>query len=54
MTKKNFLQFRLIEHQTELQKVDVNDDDMWKIEKIVKTRGKERNKHYFVRSLQYN
>ena len=40
-------------YQSELQKVDVNDDDMWKIEKIVKTRGKVRNKHYFVRWLHW-
>jgi hypothetical protein len=31
-------------YQSELQNVDVRDDDLWKIEKIVKKRGKRRSK----------
>jgi hypothetical protein len=27
-------------YQSELQKVDLRDDDMWNIEKILKTKGK--------------
>jgi hypothetical protein len=34
-------------YQSELQKVDVRDDDIWKIEKILKTKGKATNKPYF-------
>ena len=40
-------------YQSELKKADVNDDDMWKIEKIVKTRGKGRNKQHYVRWLHW-
>ena len=31
-------------YQSELQKVDIRDDDMWKIETILKTKGKGNNK----------
>jgi hypothetical protein len=31
-------------YQSELQKVDVRDDDIWNIEKILKTKGKGNNK----------
>ena len=31
-------------YQSELQNVDVRDDDLWKIEKIVKKRGKRHSK----------
>lgn len=27
-------------YQSELQKTDVKDDDLWKVEKILKTKGK--------------
>jgi hypothetical protein len=30
-----------------LQKTDVKDDDLWKVEKILKTKGKGRHKQYF-------
>lgn len=40
-------------YQSELQKVDVKDDDLWKVEKVLKTRGKGRNKQYFVKWLHY-
>jgi hypothetical protein len=40
-------------YQSELQNVDVRDDDLWKIEKVVKTRGKGRNKQYFVKWLHW-
>ena len=38
-------------YQSELQKVDVRDDDIWKIEKILKTKGKGNNKQYFIKCL---
>jgi hypothetical protein len=38
-------------YQSELQKVDVRDDDIWKIEKILKTKGKGNNKQYFIKWL---
>lgn len=40
-------------YQSELQKVDVNDNGLWKVEEILKTRGKGRNKQYFVKWLHY-
>jgi hypothetical protein len=40
-------------YQSELQNVDVRDDDLLKIERIVKTRGKGRNKQYFVKWLHW-
>ena len=36
-------------YQSELQKVDVRDDDIWKIETILKTKGTGNNKHYFIK-----
>jgi hypothetical protein len=36
-------------YQSELKKVDIRDDAMWKIERILKTKGKGNNKHYFVK-----
>jgi len=36
---------------SELQKVDARDDGMWKIEKILQTKGKGNNKHYFPKWL---
>ena len=40
-------------YQSELQKVDVRDDDMWKIEKILKTKAKGSNKQYFIKWLHW-
>ena len=40
-------------YQAELQKVEVRDDDLWKVEKILKTRGKGRNKQHFVKWLHW-
>ena len=31
-------------YQSELQKIDVSDDDLWKVEEILRTKGKGRNK----------
>ena len=31
-------------YQSKLQNVDVRDDDIWNIEKILKTKGKGNNK----------
>jgi hypothetical protein len=36
-------------YQSELKKVDIRDYAMWKIERILKTKGKGNNKHYFVK-----
>jgi hypothetical protein len=40
-------------YQSELQKVNIRDDDMWKIEKILKTKGMGNNKQYFVKWLHW-
>jgi hypothetical protein len=40
-------------YQSELQKVDVWDDDIWKIEKILKKKGKGNNKQYFIKWLHW-
>lgn len=40
-------------YQSELQKIDVNDNDLWKVEKILKSKGKGRNKQYFVKWLYW-
>jgi hypothetical protein len=40
-------------YQSELQKKDVKDDDLWKMEQILKTRGKRRHKQYFVKWLHW-
>ena len=40
-------------YQSELQKVDVRDDDIWKIETILKTKGKGNNKQYFIKWLHW-
>ena len=40
-------------YQSELKKVDIRDDDMWNIERILKTKGKGNNKHYFVKWLHW-
>jgi hypothetical protein len=40
-------------YQSELQRVDVRDDDIWKIETILKTKGKGNNKQYFIKWLHW-
>lgn len=40
-------------YQSELQKVDMDDDALFKIEKIEKERGKGNNKEYFVKWLYW-
>lgn len=40
-------------YESELQKVDYNPDQTFKVEKIIKTRGKGRNKQYFVKWKYY-
>lgn len=40
-------------YQPELQKVDVRDEDTFKIEKILKTRGRGPNKQHFVKWLHW-
>jgi hypothetical protein len=40
-------------YQSELQKVDVRDDDIWKIEKILKKKGKGNNKQYVIKWLHW-
>lgn len=40
-------------YQSELQKINLNDDQMWKVEKILITKGKGQNKRYFVKWLNW-
>ena len=40
-------------YQSELQKVDLNDNNMFKIEEILKERGRGQNKEYFVKWLYW-
>ena len=40
-------------YPSELQKTDVKHDDLWKVERILKTRDKARNKQYFVKWLRW-
>ena len=40
-------------YQSELQKVDIRDNDIWKIEKILKTKEKGNNKHYIIKWLHW-
>ena len=40
-------------YQSELQKVDVRDDDVFKVKQTLKTRGRGLNKHYFVKWLHW-
>ena len=35
------------------KKVDVQNEDLWKVEEILKTRGKGRKKQYYVKWLQW-
>ena len=40
-------------YQSELQKVDMDPDQTWKIEKVLKSRGKGQNKQYLVKWKYY-
>jgi hypothetical protein len=40
-------------YQSELQKVDVKDTDVWKVDEILKTRGSGRNKQHYIKWLHY-
>ena len=40
-------------YQSELQKVDVRDDDVFKVEKTLKTRDRGLNEQYFVKWLHW-
>ncbi len=40
-------------YQSELQKIDMKSDDLWKIDSIIKTRGTGRKKQYFVKWLNW-
>lgn len=40
-------------YQAELQKVDVREDDEFKVEKILRTKGRGRNKQYLVKWLHW-
>lgn len=40
-------------YQAELQKVDVREDDEFKVEKILRTKGRGRNKQYLVEWLHW-
>ncbi|XP_041347126.1 uncharacterized protein LOC121366970, partial [Gigantopelta aegis] len=38
-------------YQPELQQIDVKEDNLWKVEKILKTRGRGPNKEHYVKWL---
>ncbi len=40
-------------YESELQKIDIKPDEIYKIEKIIKTKGKGHNKQYFVKWKYY-
>ena len=40
-------------YSSELQKLDVKGDDTWKVERIVKSKGKGRNKQHYVKWLHW-
>jgi hypothetical protein len=40
-------------YQSELQKVNVREDDEFKVEKILQTKGRGRNKQYLVKWLHW-
>ena len=40
-------------YQSELQKIEVRDTDTFKVEKILKTKGRGQNKQYFVKWLHF-
>jgi hypothetical protein len=41
-------------YQPELQKVSMSDTDLFKVEKMVKTRGKGPSKQYFIKLLYWS
>ena len=41
-------------YQSELQKIEVRDTDAFKVEKILKTKGRGHNKQYFVKWLHFS
>ena len=41
-------------YQSELQKIDIKDNELWKIEKILKTKGKGHNKQLNVKWLNWS
>ena len=36
-------------YESELQKITVDPDQTWKVEKVLKSRGRGQNKQYFVK-----
>jgi hypothetical protein len=40
-------------YQSELQKVDIEPNQTWKVDKILKTRGRGENKQHFVQWKHY-
>ena len=40
-------------YQSELQKIDIDPDQTWKVEKILRTRGKGSNKQYLIKWKYY-
>ena len=40
-------------YEAELQRIDLDPDKTWKVEKVLKSRGKGRNKQYFVKRQYY-
>jgi hypothetical protein len=40
-------------YPSELQKVDIDPDQTWKVDKVLKTRGKGVNKQHFVQWKYY-
>jgi hypothetical protein len=40
-------------YQPELQKLDTREDDAFKVERIIKTKGRGKNKQYFVKWLYW-
>ena len=40
-------------YQSELQKIDIKDNELWKIEKILKTKGKGHNKQLYMKWLNW-
>jgi hypothetical protein len=41
-------------YQSKLQKIDIKDNELWKIEKILKTKGKGHNKQLYVKWLNWS
>ena len=40
-------------YQSELQKINIDPNQTWKVEKELKTRGTGQNKHYFIKWKYY-